>query len=158
MDTQFYNRAGSLKAAGVAFSPHLYRYVEHGGTQTSAQALGVSEHCVVKTLIMEDHLAHPLIVLMHGDHEVSTRALARQIGVRSVTPCRADVAERHSGYRVGGTSPFGTRHSMKVYMQSTLLELEKVYINGGARGFLVGLSPHEIVRLLSPQLVDVERD
>lgn len=144
-----------LHAHRVAYVGYLYRYEEHGGTDAAARELGVPEHSVVKTLVMEDDEGHPLLVLMHGDLEVSTRQLARQIGSRSVSPCKPEVATRHTGYLVGGTSPFGTRKSLPVYVERTILELETVYINGGSRGFLVGLAPGEIVRLLQPTLVEV---
>lgn len=138
-----------LRKQGVAFGEHPYDYVEHGGTGESARQLGVAEHAVVKTLVMEDERAQPLIVLMHGDCSVSTKNLARQIGCKSVQPCRPEVAQRHSGYMVGGTSPFGTRKRMPVYVESTVLELERIYINGGRRGYLVSLAP-----ALLPALVD----
>ena len=144
-----------LREKGVAYSEHPYRYEEHGGTRVSARELGVGEHAVVKTLVMEDESGAPLIVLMHGDREVSTRQLARQIGRKSIHPCRPEVANRHSGYLVGGTSPFGTRKAMAIFMERSILDLEKAYVNGGSRGFLVGVAPADIVRLLSPTLVDV---
>lgn len=144
-----------LRARGIPFTEHHYRYEEHGGTRVSAHELGVDEHAVVKTLIMEDDAGRPLIVLMHGDREVSTKQLARTIGARSVAPCRPDVANRHSGYLVGGTSPFGTRKPMRVYMEKTILDLPLVYINGGSRGFLVGIAPRDLVTVLSPTLVQV---
>jgi len=130
-----------LRKHGVAFGEHPYDYVEHGGTGESARQLGVDEHAVVKTLVMEDERAQPLIVLMHGDCSVSTKNLARQIGCKSVQPCKPEVAQRHSGYMVGGTSPFGTRKRMPVYVESTVLDLERIYINGGRRGYLVSLAP-----------------
>jgi len=144
-----------LRAAGIAFSEHLYQYEEKGGTAVSARELAVDEHAVVKTLIMEDERKNPLVVLMHGDCQVSTRELARIIGVRQVTPCLPDTANRHSGYLVGGTSPFGTKKTMPVYMEESILQLEKIYLNGGKRGFLVGLDPADAVRLLRPVLVKV---
>jgi Cys-tRNA(Pro) deacylase len=144
-----------LRAAGVAYTEHLYRYEEHGGTRASARELGVAEHHVVKTLVMQDDAGAPLIVLMHGDLEVSTKQLARAIGCRHVEPCKPDVANRHSGYLVGGTSPFGTRKAMPVYVERTILELPVIYINGGARGFLVGLTPTDLVSLLGPTPVQV---
>jgi len=144
-----------LRGAGVEFSEHLYRYQEHGGTRVSARDLGVDEHAIVKTLVMEDEARAPLIVLMHGDLEVSTKQLARAIGCRQVEPCRPDVADRHSGYLVGGTSPFGTRKAMPVYVERTILDLPRLYINGGARGFLVGLAPADLVRMLNPIPVEV---
>ncbi|MBK9360874.1 MAG: aminoacyl-tRNA deacylase [Rubrivivax sp.] len=130
-----------LRRAGVVFSEHPYDYVEHGGTAESARQLGVPEHEVVKTLVMQDDKAQPLIVLMHGDCQVSTRKLARAIGARSVEPCRPEVAQRHSGYLVGGTSPFGTRKAMPVYVEASVLDLPRILINGGRRGFLVGMAP-----------------
>ncbi len=132
---------------------------EHGGTRVSARELVVAEHTVVKTLIMEDEHERPLCVLMHGDREVSTKALARHIGCKSVAPCRPEVASRHSGYLVGGTSPFGLRRPMPIYVESTILDLDKVYVNGGHRGFLVGLDPKEFVRVLAakPVAVAIER-
>jgi Cys-tRNA(Pro) deacylase len=144
-----------LKANRVAFTEHEYEYVEHGGTEVSAGSLGISEHEVVKTLVMQDEAAKPLIVLMHGDRKVSTKNLARQAGVKRIEPCKPEVAQRHSGYQVGGTSPFGTRKKLPVYMERSILELPAIYINGGRRGFLVKLSPREIARTLEPQLVDV---
>ena len=145
----------ALRGAGVPFTEHVYRYEEHGGTRVSARELGVDEHAVVKTLVMEDDTRAPLIVLMHGDLEVSTKQLARAIGRKHVEPCAPDVAHRHSGYLVGGTSPFGTRKAMPVYVERTILDLPRIYINGGARGFLVSLEPREAARVLSPTLVDV---
>lgn len=145
----------ALRAANVAFEPHLYAWEAHGGTAASAAALGVDEHAVVKTLIFEDDRKQPLCVLMHGDREVSAKQLARLIGKRSVAPCRPDVADRHSGYQVGGTSPFGLRRAMPVYMERSIAQLPTIYINGGARGFLVALDPREAERVLSPTLVDV---
>lgn len=144
-----------LRAANVAFEAHEYAYVEKGGTATSSAALGVPEHQVIKTLVLEDDAKEPLIVLMHGDKQVSTRNLARQIGARSVQPCKPEVADRHSGYQVGGTSPFGTRKAMKIYMERTILDLPRIWINGGRRGFLVSLEPREAARVLAPVLVDV---
>jgi len=145
----------ALRAGGVAFEPHLYAWEAHGGTRASAEALGVDEHAVIKTLIFEDDRKQPLCVLMHGDHEVSSKQLARVVGAKTVGPCTPDVADRHSGYQVGGTSPFGLRRAMPVYMQRTILELPRIYINGGARGFLVAIDPREAERLLRPTLVDV---
>ena len=144
-----------LREKGAQYTEHLYRYEERGGTAVSARELGVPEHAVVKTLVMEDDAGEPLLVLMHGDREVSTKALARQLGRRSVEICRPEVANRHTGYLVGGTSPFGTRKAMPVCLERTVLELAKVYVNGGSRGFLVGIAPREVERLLSPVLVDV---
>jgi Cys-tRNA(Pro) deacylase len=144
-----------LKKHGVAYTEHVYEYVEHGGTRVSAQALGVDEHHVVKTLVMEDEAKRPLIVLMHGDCAVSTKNLARQAGVKRIEPCQPEVAQRHSGYQIGGTSPFGTRKAMPVYVERTILALPRIYINGGRRGFLVGIAPAELQRTLAPTLVDV---
>jgi Cys-tRNA(Pro) deacylase len=145
----------ALRAAGVAFVPHLYPYEPRGGTRASSAALGVPEHSVVKTLIFETERGDPLCILMHGDREVSGKQLARGIGARSVAPCAPEVADRHSGYQVGGTSPFGLRRAMPIYMQSTILDLPRIYINGGARGFLVELDPRDVQRVLAPVLVDV---
>jgi Cys-tRNA(Pro) deacylase len=147
-----------LKAHGVGYTEHHYEYVEHGGTEVSAAALGVPEHEVVKTLVMQDEGAKPLIVLMHGDRKVSTKNLARQASRKRIEPCKPDVAQRHSGYQVGGTSPFGTRKRLPVFMERSILDLSKIYINGGRRGFLVGMAPGEIVRTLAPQLVEVALD
>jgi Cys-tRNA(Pro) deacylase len=144
-----------LRAAGIPYTEHPYDYEEHGGTAVSARELGVDEHAVIKTLVMEDDRKRPLIVLMHGDRQVSTQKLARRIGARDVAPCAPETANRHSGYMVGGTSPFGTRHPMPVYMEESILDLEKIYINGGRRGFLVGMSPLDVKRLLSPAIVNV---
>ena len=144
-----------LRENNSAFTGHLYPYEEHGGTAHSAQCLGVDEHCVIKTLIMEDERKQPLIVLMHGDRKVSTRELARLRGVKAVTPCDPAVANKHTGYLVGGTSPFGTRKAMPVYLEASILDLPRIYINGGKRGFLVGLAPTEAQRLLQPTLVQV---
>jgi len=144
-----------LRKAGVAFTEHFYEYVEKGGTAVSAEALGVPEHSVIKTLMMEDETRAPLVVLMHGDRKVSTKNLARQAGRKKVEPCEPEVAQRHSGYQVGGTSPFGIRKKMPVYLERSILELEKILINGGRRGFLVGIAPAEIARTLDPVLVDV---
>jgi Cys-tRNA(Pro) deacylase len=145
----------ALRAAGVAFTDHLYRYEDKGGTAVSARELGLDEHAVVKTLIMEDDARRPLIVLMHGDRQVSVRELARAMGARGVTPCTPEAAQRHTGYLVGGTSPFGTKKPLPVYLEETVLELPKVYLNGGKRGYLVGLDPKELVRVLVPTLVNV---
>lgn len=144
-----------LKRKAVSFTEHEYDYVERGGTEVSSRALGVPEHEVVKTLVMEDEEGKPLIVLMHGDRKVSTKNLARQAGRKRVGPCRPEVAQRHSGYLVGGTSPFGIRKPMPIYLESSILGLESVYINGGRRGFLVRLASAELARVLSPQLVQV---
>lgn len=144
-----------LKKHAVAFEEHVYAYEERGGTRASSEKLGVPEHAVVKTLVMEDDAKKPLVVLMHGDREVSTKNLARQTGRKRVDPCKPDVAERHSGYQVGGTSPFGTRKPMPVYVERTILELSRIYINGGRRGFLVSIDPRELTRLLGATPVDV---
>jgi Cys-tRNA(Pro) deacylase len=144
-----------LRQHGVAFTEHSYRYEERGGTRVSSRELGVDEHSVIKTLVMQDDRKQPLIVLMHGDREVSTKNLARQIGAKTVEPCDPAAAERHTGYQVGGTSPFGTRKGLPVYVESTILDLPRVYINGGRRGFLVALAPADLVRVLSPTAVDV---
>ena len=130
-----------LKAHGVAYTEHVYDYVDRGGTAESARQLGRAEHEVIKTLVMEDETAEPLIILMHGDNQVSTKKLARAIGVRSVEPCKPEVAQRHSGYLVGGTSPFGTRKAMRVFVEASILDLDTILINGGGRGYLVGIEP-----------------
>ena len=142
-----------LRKAGVEFSEHPYDYVDHGGTAESARQLGVSEHEVIKTLVMQDDKAQPLIVLMHGDRQVSTKNLAREIGVKSVEPCKPEVAQRHSGYLVGGTSPFGTRKTMPVYVEASVLDLPRVLINGGRRGYLVGIAPLLLLLLLGAKPV-----
>lgn len=144
-----------LRAAKVEFSDHLYAYEEKGGTTVSARELGVDEHCVIKTLIMEDERKNPLVVLMHGDLQVSTKELARVIGVKLVTPSAPDTAQKHSGYQVGGTSPFGLRREMPVYMEESIAGMERIYINGGKRGYLVGLSPRDLVQVLTPVIVSV---
>lgn len=144
-----------LKQAKVDFVPHLYAYEERGGSSVSARELGVDEHHVIKTLVMEDEFQKPLIVLMHGDQEVSTKELARTMGVKSITPCRPDIAHKHTGYQVGGTSPFATRKEMSVYMESTITTLPRIYLNGGKRGFLISLTPQVVVDLLRPVLVGV---
>lgn len=144
-----------LRAHGVAFTEHAYQYEDRGGTRVSSRALGVDEHAVVKTLVMQTDERAPLIVLMHGDCSVSTKALARQLGVRSIVPCDPAVAERHSGYQVGGTSPFGLRTPMPVYVERSILALPRLFINGGRRGFLVSMVPADLVRVLSPTPVDV---
>jgi Cys-tRNA(Pro) deacylase len=144
-----------LREQGVPYTEHLYRYEEKGGTAVSARELGVDEHAVVKTLVFEDDEGEPLVVLMHGDREVSTKALARQLGRRSIQICRPEVANRHSGYMVGGTSPFGTRKKLPIFVERTVLDLPRIYVNGGSRGFLVGLAPAELVRVLAPTPVDV---
>jgi Cys-tRNA(Pro) deacylase len=149
------NATRVLKEQGVAYTEHLYRYEEKGGTRVSARELGVDEHAVVKTLVMEDEARHPLVVLMHGDREVSTKALARQLGKKVVEICKPEVANRHSGYVVGGTSPFGTRKQLPVYVERSILALDRIYVNGGSRGFLVGVAPSEVVRVLGATPVDV---
>jgi len=144
-----------LKKHGVAYTEHVYAYEEHGGTAVSARELGVPEHAVVKTLVMEDEAKRALIVLMHGDRKVSTKNLARQIGVKKVEPCTPEAAHRHSGYLVGGTSPFGTRKAMPVYVEKSVLGLDRIYINGGRRGYLVGIAPGELLRVLGAKSVEV---
>ncbi len=144
-----------LRAEKVLFCDHLYAYEEKGGTAASSRELGVDEHAVIKTLVMEDESRAPLIVLMHGDLQVSTKELARVMGVKQVSPCTADVAQKQSGYLVGGTSPFGTRHTMPVYMEESIASLPKIYINGGKRGYLVEMAPSELIRVLKPHLVNV---
>jgi len=147
-----------LKARKVPFTEHPYEYLEHGGAQHSAQVLGFDPYTVVKTLVMEDEKARPLIVLMHGNRTVSTRNLARQIGAKSVQPCKPEVANRHSGYLVGGTSPFGTRKEMPVYIEQTILELPRICINGGRRGYLVGIDPTVCAGLLGAKPVNCALD
>jgi Cys-tRNA(Pro) deacylase len=142
-----------LRRHGVTFGEHPYDYVEHGGTGESARQLGVDEHHVVKTLVMEDEHAKPLIVLMHGDRTVSTKNLARQIGAKRVEPCKPEVANRHSGYLIGGTSPFGTKKQMPVYVESSILEMDKIWLNGGRRGFLVSIEPKVLTALLAAKAV-----
>jgi Cys-tRNA(Pro) deacylase len=137
-----------LRRHKVAFGEHPYDYVEHGGTEESARQLGVDEHCVIKTLVMEDEQAKPLIVLMHGDKTVSTKNLARQTGAKRIEPCKPEVANRHSGFLIGGTSPFGTRKTMPVYVESTILDLDTIYLNGGRRGYLVSIAPAVLTTLL----------
>ena len=143
-----------LRAQGIEFTEHVYDYVEHGGTAESSAQLGVPEHEVVKTLVMQDEAARPLVVLMHGDKSVSTKNLARAIGAKSVEPCKPEVAQRHSGYQVGGTSPFGTRKAMPVYVEATVLELAQICINGGRRGYLVGIAPQVLDQLLDAKPVN----
>lgn len=144
-----------LKAHKVSFSNHLYAYEEHGGTKVSARELNVAEHAVVKTLVFEDENAKPLIVLMHGDRKVSLKELARQIGCKKVEPCKPEVANRHTGFLVGGTSPFGTKKAMPVYLEKSILSLSLIFINGGKRGYLVGIHPHDLVQVLQPAAVEV---
>jgi Cys-tRNA(Pro) deacylase len=143
-----------LRERGVSFTEHVYDYVEHGGTAESSRQLGVSEHEVVKTLVMQDERAQPLIVLMHGDKQVSTKNLARAIGAKSVEPCKPEVAQRHSGYLVGGTSPFGTKKAMPVYVEAGVLALPRILINGGRRGYLVGMAPGVLVDLVDAKPVN----
>ena len=147
-----------LRQHAVPFTEQHYTYEERGGTRVSSRELGVDEHIVIKTLVMQDEGKQPLIVLMHGDREVSTKNLARQIGVKAVVPCEAAVAERHTGYQVGGTSPFGTRKVLPVYVERTIVALPRILINGGNRGFLVSLAPADLVRVLSPTPLDVAID
>jgi Cys-tRNA(Pro) deacylase len=142
-----------LRKAGVEFTEHPYDYVEHGGTTESARQLGVEEHMVVKTLVMQDDHLQPLVVLMHGDKTVSLKNLARDIGTKSVEPCKPEVAQRHSGYLVGGTSPFGLRKPMPIYVEATVLDLPRIYINGGRRGYLVGLAPAVLTAVLQARPV-----
>ncbi len=144
-----------LRKRGVAFTEHVFEYEDHGGTRVAARELGIDEHATVKTLVMEDERKIPLIVLMHGDRSVSTKNLARQAGAKRIEPCSPDVAQRHSGYQIGGTSPFGVRKTMPVYLEKTVLALPKIYINGGRRGYLLGIAPSELVRALKPVLVEV---
>ena len=143
-----------LREKNLAYTEHLYRYEERGGTAVSASQLGVDEHAVVKTLVMEDDTGAPLIVLQHGDREVSVKALARQLGRKTIAPCKPEVAQRHSGYLVGGTSPLGTRKTMPIYVERSVLDLPTIYVNGGSRGFLVGVEPKALVSLLSATPVD----
>jgi Cys-tRNA(Pro) deacylase len=144
----------ALREHGVAFTHHPYEYEARGGTAVSARELGVPEHAVVKTLVMEDDAKKPLVVLMHGDREVSAKNLARFLGVKTIAPCEPAVADRHSGYQVGGTSPFGLKRAMPIYMQRSIADLPYLYINGGKRGYLVGMTPADLVRVLAPALVD----
>jgi len=144
-----------LREKGVPYTEHPYRYEERGGTKVSARELGVDEHAVVKTLVMEDEGGAPLIVLMHGDREVSLKGLARQLGKKTIEPCKPEVAQRHSGYMVGGTSPLGTRKAMPVYLERSVLDLPLVYVNGGSRGFLVGVDPKALAKLVGATPVDV---
>jgi Cys-tRNA(Pro) deacylase len=143
-----------LRQHGIAFTEHVYEYVEHGGTAVSARELGVDEHAVVKTLVMQDEDGEPLIVLMHGDRTVSTKNLARQVDRKRIEPCRPEAAQRHSGYLVGGTSPFGTRKAMPVFVERSVLDLPRIFINGGRRGYLVGLDPKVLTQFLAARPVD----
>lgn len=147
-----------LAKHAVRYTEHEYRYVEHGGTRASSESLGVPEHEVVKTLVMQDERASPLIVLMHGDRKVSMKNLARHAGRKSIEPCKPEAAQRHTGYQVGGTSPFGTRKPLPVYMERSIAGLPAIYINGGRRGFLVRISTKDLLKILSPQLVDAALD
>ena len=144
-----------LRAQSVPFTEHTYEYVEHGGTEVPAGSLGVPEHAIVKTLVMEDEEKKPLIVLMHGDRKVSTKNLARQAGRKSIEPCKPEVAQRHTGYQIGGTSPFGTKKALPVYVERSILELAEIYINGGRRGLLVKISTAQLARVLRVNPVDV---
>lgn len=144
-----------LRQSGVVYSNHLYEYEVHGGTDVSSRELNVEEHLIIKTLIMENELAKPLIVLMHGDCKVSTKNLARQIGCKKIEPCKPNVANRHTGFLIGGTSPFGIKKKMPIYIEKTILDLPLIYINGGRRGYLVSIKPSELTRLLDPQFVKV---
>ncbi|WP_018151668.1 Cys-tRNA(Pro) deacylase [Leeia oryzae] len=145
----------ALRAANVQFTPFLYEYVEKGGTRASSEALGVAEHLVIKTIVFEDESKQPLIVLMHGDMDVSAQALARLIGKKKITPCQPETANKHTGYLVGGTSPFGTRKSMPVYAEASIQALDTFWINGGKRGFLVKMSPRDLLQVLDIQFVTV---
>lgn len=147
-----------LRAHRVEFTAHVYAYEERGGAEASARLLGLDLHQVVKTLIMEDESKAPLVVLMHGDRNVSTKKLARALGRRAISPCKPEIANKHSGYLVGGTSPFGLKRKMPIVMEASIAALETVYLNGGKRGFLVGLSPSELIRVVSPELVEVAID
>lgn len=147
-----------LKRNKVAFGEHPYEYVDHGGALEAARQLGLDPHCVAKTLIMEDEHGHPLVVLMHGDRDVSTKNLARQIGVKKVAPCHPEVAQKHSGYQVGGTSPFATRRRMPVWVQASLLDYPLIYLNGGRRGYLISIAPSVLTDLLGAKSVDVGLD
>ena len=147
-----------LKQRGIDFSEHPYAYEERGGTAVSARELGVDEHAVVKTLVMQDEAAKPLIVLMHGDRKVSTKNLARQTGRKSIEACKPDVAQRHSGYLVGGTSPFATKKAMPIYVEESILALELIYINGGRRGYLLGIAPQSLMSVLAARTVNCAID
>jgi Cys-tRNA(Pro) deacylase len=144
-----------LRQHGVAFEPHLYTYEARGGTRVSARELGVAEHAVVKTLVFEDDARQPFCILMHGDREVSAKNLARQLSKKSVSPCAPEVADRHSGYHVGGTSPFGLKRKLPIYVERSILELERIYVNGGARGFLVAIAPSVLTKVLGATAVEV---
>ena len=144
-----------LHQHGIPYSSHLYDYEEHGGTRVSSRELNVDEHAVIKTLVMEDEATKPLIVLMHGDCKVSTKELARQIGCKKIEPCKPEVAQRHTGFLVGGTSPFGTKKTLPVFVEASILELPRIYINGGRRGFLVGIDPSVVPRIVGARSVNV---
>ncbi len=148
----------ALRDAGIIFEGHPYKYLAKGGTARFAEEMGVHEHLVIKTLIMQDDKGKPLVVLMHGDHQVSTKALARQINVRSVQACDPKVADKHSGYQVGGTSPFGLRTRMPVYCQRSIADLERIYINGGKRGYIISMKTADMLALLQPKLVDASQN
>jgi Cys-tRNA(Pro) deacylase len=145
----------ALKAHAIDFTLHPYQYEEKGGTKVSASKLGVDEHCVIKTLVMEDETTQPLIILMHGDKEVSTKTLARSLGVKSIVPCKTAIAQKHTGYQVGGTSPFGTKKVIPIYLEKTIADLPEIFINAGSRGLLAQMTPYELVRSLKPQMVSV---
>jgi Cys-tRNA(Pro) deacylase len=147
-----------LRSKDIEFFPHFYKYEERGGTTVSARELKVPEHSIIKTLVMEDDKKSPIIVLMHGDRQVSTKSLARQTGARAIYSCNPEVANKHSGYLVGGTSPFGTKKTMPVYLERTILDLDEIYINGGSRGFLLSMSPGVLLKLLNPVVVEVGID
>ncbi len=144
-----------LRQAKVAYEDHLYQYEEKGGTEVAARELGIDEHAAIKTLVMEDERHNPLIILMHGDRQVSTKELARVLGVKTITPCTPETASKHTGYLVGGTSPFGTRKELPVYVETSIMDLPRIYINGGKRGYLVSMTPQDLQRVLNPQAVAV---
>lgn len=146
-----------LKQHRIAFAPFLYTYEDHGGTHVAAESLNLPEHAVIKTLVMEDDQGKPLIVLMHGDRDVNVKKLASEVGARHVHPCKPDVAQKHTGYQVGGTSPFGTRKPMPVFLERSILDLSLVYINGGKRGFLVGMHAHDLMQSLTPTTVEIAK-
>jgi Cys-tRNA(Pro) deacylase len=145
----------ALRAQKAVFTLHPYKYEERGGTKASAAKLGVDEHLVIKTLVMEDEAGQPLIILMHGDKEVSTKSLARELGVKAISPCKPDIAQKHTGYMVGGTSPFGTRKTLSVYMENTISDLPAIFINAGGRGLLAQMASAELIRILNPSMVNV---
>jgi Cys-tRNA(Pro) deacylase len=145
----------ALKAQDAVFTLHPYKYEENGGTKVAARSFGVDEHRIIKTLVMEDEHGKPLIILMHGDKEVSTKSLARSLGVKAIQPCQPEIAEKHTGYKVGGTSPFGAKKQMPIYMQKTICDVDEIFINAGSRGVLALMSPLEIIRILQPVLVNV---